>query len=42
VTVAAAEDREESEKVEQEDDHRAAIASGSEPKDQSFCQPMEV
>jgi hypothetical protein len=37
VAVAAAEDREESEEVEQESDHRAAIVSGSEPRDQPLA-----
>ena len=34
LAVAAAEEREESEQVEQQGDHRTAIVSGSEPKDQ--------
>jgi hypothetical protein len=41
LAVAAAQEREESEQMEQEGDHRAGIFSGSEPTDQPFAHRTE-
>src|SRR5467141_823738 len=41
LAVAAAQEREESEQMEQEDDHRARIVSGSEPTDQPLAHRTE-